>query len=240
MIEGDHVYAKVIANNMHGQSAYSTKGNGASIWLVPDAPLSLTNNAALTDATQIAFTWTPGVSNRGTEVIDYRVYFTLESDDSFVELDSGILDGYYTTIETLLPGENYKFKVQARNAVGFGAFSDEVTIRAARIPDSPSTVVTVIDVDSVVISWTPEYDGGSAITSYTVMIQESDSESYSEELVNCDGKDAAIVAVASCTVTIDSLKAEPYGLDWGSSIYAKVSATNIVGTSDFSVPGNGA
>lgn len=111
LIEGDHIYAKVIANNLHGQSEYSLEGNGASIWLVPDAPLSLSNNAALTDATQIALTWTPGVSNRGTEVIDYRIYYTSESINAFVELNAGILDEYYTTTATLLPGQNYKFKV---------------------------------------------------------------------------------------------------------------------------------
>jgi hypothetical protein len=111
LIEGDHVYAKIIATNVHGNSEYSEEGNGASIWLVPDAPLSLANNDELTDAAQIALTWTPGVSDRGTEVIDYRLFYTLESDDSFVELDSGILDEIYTTTVTLVPGSNYKFKV---------------------------------------------------------------------------------------------------------------------------------
>jgi hypothetical protein len=41
-------------------------------------------------------------------------------------------------------------------------------------------------------------------------------------------------------VTIDSLIVDPYSLDWGSSIWAKVSATNIIGASDYSLPGNGA
>jgi hypothetical protein len=118
-----------------------------------------------------------------------------------------------------------------------------VTTRAAKIPDAPSTVVTVssdLGDSSVVISWTPEYDGGSPITSYTILIQVSDSELYSEDLVNCDGTDPTIFADAVCTVTIDVLTAVPYSLDWGSSIYAKVSATNLVGISDFSLPGNGA
>ena len=39
---------------------------------------------------------------------------------------------------------------------------------------------------------------------------------------------------------IATLKAAPFSLDWGKSIYAKVKAQNIVGQSDFSLEGNGA
>lgn len=40
----------------------------------------------------------------------------------------------------------------------------------------------------------------------------------------------------SCAVPISTLKASPYGLDWGVGVYAIVSAINIVGPSVFSVP----
>ena len=39
---------------------------------------------------------------------------------------------------------------------------------------------------------------------------------------------------------IDTLQAAPYNLPWGSSIFARISATNDYGTSDFSASGNGA
>ena len=45
---------------------------------------------------------------------------------------------------------------------------------------------------------------------------------------------------ASCTIPIASLLATPHSIAWGSSIYAKVSATNLVGTSADSSAGNGA
>lgn len=41
-------------------------------------------------------------------------------------------------------------------------------------------------------------------------------------------------------VPIYDLRAAPFSHDWGASIYAKVSATNIVGSSDESQVGNGA
>jgi hypothetical protein len=65
---------------------------------------------------------------------------------------------------------NYKFKVQARNAVGYSLDSAEITIRAAKVPDVPTNVLTSIDGSNVLISWSPNYNGGSEILYYTVEI----------------------------------------------------------------------
>jgi hypothetical protein len=49
-----------------------------------------------------------------------------------------------------------------------------------------------------------------------------------------------VILAAACNVPISSLLAAPYNLPWGSSIYAKVTAINIVGSSLASIAGNGA
>jgi hypothetical protein len=36
------------------------------------------------------------------------------------------------------------------------------------------------------------------------------------------------------------LRSAPFNLDWGDSIWAKISATNIIGTTALTAPGNGA
>jgi len=41
----DSVYVKVIAANVYGDSVYSDVGNGAVIWIVPEAPINLQNDA---------------------------------------------------------------------------------------------------------------------------------------------------------------------------------------------------
>jgi len=48
------------------------------------------------------------------------------------------------------------------------------------------------------------------------------------------------VDAASCTVPATALNGSPYLLDWGSSIWAKVAASNVYGISDYSEEGNGA
>ena len=44
----------------------------------------------------------------------------------------------------------------------------------------------------------------------------------------------------TCTIPVSTLKSEPYSIDWGTGVYAKVLATNIYGDSLVSEAGNGA
>ena len=75
-------------------------------------------------------------------------------------------------------------------------------------------------------------DGGLAITGYTVDILQSDG-TYTT-YTGCTS-----IAV-SCTVPISVLQAAPYNLVAGSSVFAKVKATNSIGSSAYSLAGNGA
>jgi hypothetical protein len=94
---GDSIYAKVKATNIVGDSGKSTEGNGAVILTSPDAPLTLANNEATTSATTISMTWSAGLADGGTPVIDYRVNYKLSSASEFTVLDTGITTTSYTT-----------------------------------------------------------------------------------------------------------------------------------------------
>ena len=63
---------------------------------------------------------------------------------------------------------------------------------------------------------------------------------YTQELINCNGATGAIVSSKSCLIPIATLRASPFNLPWGSSIYAYVRAQNNYGVSDASSAGNGA
>ena len=57
LILNESIYAQVLAQNFYGDSPISIAGNGGEIKLVPDAPISLVNDASFTTATTIRFTW---------------------------------------------------------------------------------------------------------------------------------------------------------------------------------------
>lgn len=70
------------------------------------------------------------------------------------------------------------------------------------------------------------------ITGYTVAIRLSDGKTFTA-LTTCTG------TTTSCSVPFSVLKAAPYNLVEGVSISATVLATNVVGSSSASTPGNG-
>jgi hypothetical protein len=90
------------------------------------------------------------------------------------------------------------------------------------------------------VSWKSPYNGGSPITAYQIQVRESDSTTYSSELTNCDGSQSKIVTEKKCTILYDTLLAAPFSLPWGTSVYVKVTAINIMGSSLASSAGNGA
>lgn len=49
-----------------------------------------------------------------------------------------------------------------------------------------------------------------------------------------------IVSQRICHIPVGILRTAPFSHEWGASIWAKVSATNVIGTSAESAEGNGA
>ena len=112
----------------------SDAGNGATILLVPSAPVNLADNIAVTDATQIGFTWQNGISTGGSPILDYKVSYD-QSTGVYVDLEDGIATLSYTTTVLLTPGATYNFKVEARNQVGFSVLSAPLAVLCAQPPD---------------------------------------------------------------------------------------------------------
>jgi hypothetical protein len=130
----------------------------------------------------------------------------------------------------LTAGLTYTFKVEARNQVGYSELSESISILAAQIADVPTAPTTTIDGALIIITWLSPFNGATAITSYTVTIRQADGD-YSENLAYCNGALATVISQRVCQIPVSILRNAPYNHDWGVSIWAKVSATNIIGTS---------
>jgi hypothetical protein len=66
LVKDQEVWVRIVTQNSYGDSALSGAGNGAVIWYVPDAPVTLENDASVTDDTKIRFTWQDGPSDGST------------------------------------------------------------------------------------------------------------------------------------------------------------------------------
>ncbi len=89
------------------------------------------------------------------------------------------------------------------------------------------------------VTWSVD-NGGSEILSYTILIRTSDNLSFITEQTNCNGSNQLVVATSSCVIPASVLNAPQFSLPWGSSVYVKVIAANVYGSSVESLPGNGA
>ena len=122
---------------------------------IPDAPVSLLNNAAVTTHLVIGFTWSSGASNGGSPVIDYRISYD-QATSTWIPLATGITTLSFTTTNPLVEGTTYKFKVEARNVVGYSATSTEIAILAAKLPDAPTNLLNlplITDQTKIGLSW---------------------------------------------------------------------------------------
>jgi hypothetical protein len=141
LVQDDSVIASLKALTDYGESDMSVEANGAKIWLVPDAPISLQDNPSVTDDTKIMITWSANPNDGSTPVIDYLIHFD-QGQGNYIELEQNIVATQYTTTIGMTAGTVYSFKVKARNLVGLSDFSLPVSILAARVPDP---VVNLVD-----------------------------------------------------------------------------------------------
>ena len=107
---------------------------------------------------------------------------------------------------------------------------------------SPVETVGVVNTESITesvkIQWEMPDDGGSLITSYKILILESDGKTFSENKNACDGSKSAIISSRECTITVDSLTSAPFSLTMGAKVKVKVTATNSVGFSTSGISGS--
>jgi len=128
-------------------------------------------------------------------------------------------------------GITYRFRVAARNQMGYSIKSQSVSILAAQEPNKPNKPVTTLVGENVVITWTAPLNGGSPILMYQIRIRQNDGVSFRPDLTYCDGSKSAIIVSLSCSVPVVHLKAEPYSLASSGPIFVKIQAVNSYGSS---------
>ncbi len=71
----------------------------------------------------------------------------------------------------LIINNAYQFKVRARNAYGFGDFSDPASIRTSDKPEIMTAVTTsIVENVNIRIAWSKPYENSEAIQAYKILI----------------------------------------------------------------------
>jgi len=151
--------------------AVNSDGNGAVVSInkapgyPPGQPL---NVAAITDANQVALTWS-APSDTGTGGIAYyevrsSYIIPITNDIQWIRAT----DEYRHTFRKLNNGSTYCFQVRAVNNYGYGGPSTLMATPAGK-PSVPNNFAAVTGDEQIKLTWSaPSSDGGSLVTGYEV------------------------------------------------------------------------
>jgi hypothetical protein len=213
----------VTATNAIGTSPASAASASVTPKQAATAPGPPTAVFATAGDAQASVSWTAPPSDGGSPITSYTVVSSPAGGTATVAFPATT-----ATVTGLTNGTAYTFTVTATNGIGTSvesAPSNSVTpVAPATAPDAPTAVSATADNAQATVSWmAPPSDGGSPITSYTVVSSPA-------------GGTATVTAPPDSTVVPTS--ATVAGLPNGTAYTFTVTATNAVGTSVDSLPSN--
>lgn len=177
---------------------------------VPDAP----DQPILSNVNNIRVLVDINVNGNGGDPIDL---IQIGYGTSSVSPQTIITTDGYDYVTGLTPGTTYYFWGQARNSVGYSSWSPRASIKTLAVPSAPTMpAVSNLTQTTAQLTFTPNSNGGSAITGYQV--------AYA--LVN-SVTGAPTVATSTTSVTVT-------GLTPGATYYFWVRAQNAIGWSAWS------
>jgi hypothetical protein len=134
---------------------------------------------------------------------------------------------HFTVRDNVLKGRAHRFRYRARNAVGWGPFSSEATVRAAERPSRPEPPrFSGFDSGTLTVTISPSADnGGSALLATALEVDAGDD--YTSAFSGVTGYDGASASYG--------LTAGAEGLVLGRTYRLRTRSTNAVGASDYSL-----
>uniref|UniRef100_A0A3B3Q7V2 Titin n=1 Tax=Paramormyrops kingsleyae TaxID=1676925 RepID=A0A3B3Q7V2_9TELE len=164
----------------------------------------------------VSLSWDPPILDGGSTIKNYIVEKRESTRKAYATVNANC-HKTRSTVNNLLEGCNYYFRVLAENEYGVGLpIETRESVKVSEKPLPPGKI-TLQDVtkNSVTLSWEkPEHDGGSRIIAYVVEMQSKGSDTWNQ---------CMIVKVTEAIIT---------GLTQGEEYMFRVSARNEKGTSD--------
>ncbi|QQD77194.1 fibronectin type III domain-containing protein [Curtobacterium sp. YC1] len=152
--------------------AENARGAGAPSAVQTTMTSGLPGATRITDAVAqdraVTLTWTAPDAN-GSAVDGYLVEQSTDGETWRDATPRGARDGGSTaSVSGLDNGTEYRFRVTAHNANGYGAPGAVVAVTPFSVPDAPDAPTVTPGNGSAAVWWTAPFDGGRTITSYRV------------------------------------------------------------------------
>src|SRR5437016_3551752 len=159
-------YYQVSATNAVGEGAMSTEASAT-----PTAPVTAPGAPRNLQATpgdgQVTLNWQAPSNDGGSPILLYTIYRGNSSGGESFLITVPLVTTY--TDATVTNGVPYYYQVSARNAIGEGPRSSEVSVTPATQPGAPQGLSAAPGDATVSLTWSPpSSNGGSPITNYRV------------------------------------------------------------------------
>lgn len=113
----------------------------------------------------------------------------------------------------IYPGLYYRVRYRAKNAIGWGEFSEVTYILSARRPDTPiPPEITQYGGTNIRIAFYLPFNGGSEIIKGYIEIKAHDGANYYAELTNCDATLEATFDSRQCIIPMQLLRGPAWNL----------------------------
>jgi parallel beta-helix repeat protein len=174
---------------------------------VPSAPQNLKSSIK---NLRIVLTWQPPFTDGGSPITNYEVYRAKTSGTEIHILETGNVLTY--TDSSVSPGVKYFYKISAKNNIGEGPLSNEISNTVHTKPSAPFNLKATVNVTQIKLTWNaPNSTGDTPIRNYRIFWG-TPSGNYTE------------------TITIGNLTTYTFtDLTQGVRYYFVVSALNTMG-----------
>jgi titin len=208
LLAGSSYSFRVIVKSNAGDSAPSAFSSSVTIPTAPDIPTDVSAAAGVNSA---VVTWTAPISNGGSPITSYTIYYTTGGVTSSTVYTASIAVSSIntTTVTPLTAGTSYTFTVAVTNAVGSSSESSASgSITTPSVPGVPTSVVATAGFtggsSNAVVTWvTPTSTGGSAILGYKIYDSLGKIVDSSGNLVTDTG--SIYTTTTATTITVQGL-----------------------------------
>lgn len=151
--------------------AFNSLGDGLRTGTVEAVPVGLPGvpGGLVVEAgvMTMTVTWETPLETGGVALTGFVIYRGPSAEDLDV-LESMPASVLTYVDDDLVAGETYYYAVAAENTAGVGLPCPAIPAVAVDVPGSPGDLVAEAGDGQVVLTWTAPFDGGSALTGYTV------------------------------------------------------------------------
>jgi titin len=176
---GTHYLVRVATKTAVGSSDY-VQSELTTNALAPGAPLSLASSSVA--ATSLTLNWELPTSNGGADITDYKVEFSSNGGSAWnlITHDASAVRSFNVT--GLTRATAYRFRVTAKNSIGYGAVSAVLSVTTPfDVPGAPTALTKAsITGSGITLGWTaPTNNGGAAVSDYKVEVSRDSGSTWS-------------------------------------------------------------